>query len=133
MGTPPASAALDQMRRAQTNARIGGECAKKSVSEFVNWTDGKSTRITLIAVTGANVRLTSLLSELFVRGGVDGAVLLCDCSQQLMFAQQPGLQAFALGVFERMHVREEAGKGAEKMVSPSNSERVILPDMTRYL
>jgi hypothetical protein len=33
MGTPPASASVDQMRRAQITARIGGECAEKSVFE----------------------------------------------------------------------------------------------------
>jgi hypothetical protein len=33
-----------------------------------------------------------------------GPVRLCDVSQQVLFAQQPCLHAFSLGVFAPMHV-----------------------------
>jgi hypothetical protein len=62
--------------------------------------------------------MTSCLATVCCASGWDaGPVFFSDTAQQVLFAQQPGLQAFGLGAFERMH--DAAGKrsGATAMAS----------------
>jgi hypothetical protein len=70
-----------------------------------------------------------LSSMLFASGGDDGAVLRDEVLQQLMFAQHAGLHAFALLVFERTHVRADAGNGAQTSVSAQKNENAIRANM----
>ena len=60
--------------------------------------------------------------------GCDGAdVFLGDVSQQALFAQHAGWQAFSLGALIRAHGRAERDTGARTIVIASNNESVILP------
>jgi hypothetical protein len=64
-----------------------------------------------------------------VSGCTGGAVFLEDVSQQVLFAQHPGLHAFSLGVLLRMH--EAAGSRIGVIATPANStnETIILFDI----
>jgi hypothetical protein len=53
-------------------------------------------------------------------------VFFGDVAQQVLLAQQFGLQAFSLGAFERMHVRAESGVAAIGSAIASMSDRTIL-------
>jgi hypothetical protein len=52
-----------------------------------------------------------------------------DVSQQVLFAQHPGLQAFSLATFERMHERGESGIAATGSDIASKTEIAILFSM----
>ena len=53
--------------------------------------------------------MTCCLATACCASGCDpGPVFFSDTAQQVLFAQHPGLQAFWLGAFERMH--DAAGK-----------------------
>ena len=45
--------------------------------------------------------------EFFANGGETGTLLFCEVAQQILFAQQPGLQDFCTGESETMQVRAE--------------------------
>jgi hypothetical protein len=49
-------------------------------------------------------------------------VFFGDVAQQVLLAQQSGLQAFSLGAFERMHVRAESGIAAMGNAIASKTE-----------
>jgi len=133
MGTPRVSDAPDQMRRAQFSARIGGECAKKSGLAVLRLLNGKPWTKTNVRIAGAMITLDSSCARLFASGGVTGAVLLCDSSQQVLFAQHAGLHAFSVALFERMHARAESGKGAATIVSAISNENAILPAINPFI
>jgi len=43
-----------------------------------------------------------------------------------LFAQEPGLHAFSLGAFERMHIRAESGVAAIGSAIASMTDKTIL-------
>ena len=49
-----------------------------------------------------------------------------DVTQQVLFAQHPGLHAFSLATFERMHVRAESGVAATGSTIATMSDMTIL-------
>lgn len=77
------------------------------------------------------MKVAALSLVFLANGWLEGAVLLDDVLQHVMFAQQAGLHACALAAFERIQVRAEAGSGAETMVSAESKATVILLAMTR--
>src|ERR1700694_3805626 len=106
MGTPPASASLDQMRNVQRAASCGGESVLSATrTKEICRTDGVRGRI--VANNGAHVASSSGVELLFASGSDVGAVFLDDVAQQVLFAQQPGWHAFSVAVLERMHDRAE--------------------------
>jgi len=53
-------------------------------------------------------------------------VFFDDVTQQVLFAQHPGLHAFSLATFERMHVRAESGVAARGSAIATMSDMTIL-------
>jgi hypothetical protein len=49
-----------------------------------------------------------------------------DVSQQVLFAQHPGLQAFSLAAFDRMHEGAESGIATTGSAIASKTDRTIL-------
>ena len=90
MGTPQASAFLDQMRNVQRTASCGEESALDGArtKEICRSNETQFGRIALN--TDANVALSSGAEPLFASGSDVGAVFLCEVAQQVLFAQQPG-------------------------------------------
>lgn len=53
-------------------------------------------------------------------------MFLLDVRQQVLFAQHPGLHAFSLATFERMHVRAESGVAVTGTAIATMSDITIL-------
>jgi hypothetical protein len=53
-------------------------------------------------------------------------LFLDEVAQQVLFSQQPGLHAFSLATFERMHDRAESGIAAMGSVSASKTDMANL-------
>jgi hypothetical protein len=66
------------------------------------------------------------LESLFASGCDEGAVFFRDVAQHILFAQEPGLHAFSLEAFERMHVRAERGVAAIGSAIARRTDRTIL-------
>ena len=102
MGTPPASGSLDQMRRIQVVARRGGECAR---TEIFSRAGCIVVAVASESITGRETNAIAWcwsVSPLLASGCETGVVLFFEAAQQLLFAQQCGLQPSGLGAFERM-------------------------------
>ena len=130
MGTPPASGPVDQMRRTHVTARTGGACAKKSNPLlFVRPAGARSTTTNAVELAGARTTFASAPNELLARGGAEGAVFFAELLQQLLLAQHDILHAFALLVFDRMHVRAESETGAQTIASAHKIDNETRPNM----
>jgi hypothetical protein len=53
-------------------------------------------------------------------------VFLLDVWQQVLFAQHPGLHAFSLATFDKMHARAESGVAATGNIIATTSDIAIL-------
>ena len=126
MGTPRASASLDQMRRIQISASGGGECATHSALNktrnlvAASWVAGAAAR------AGAFVAMLLSSEPAFANGCTDGPVRSWDVSQQALLAQQSGWHIFSLGALERMHAAAETRIGATKSAVASIIAMLIL-------
>ena len=90
MGTPLASASLDQMRNVQRTASCGGESAREVALVETKCRVMEIGFGIIAAITGAHVAFNSGAEPLFASGCDAGAVFFCDVAQQVLFAQQPG-------------------------------------------
>ncbi len=89
MGTPQASASLDQMRKMQSNASRGGEFTDGVITPDRNCLNPASQFERDSAVTKL-VAFSCWLESPFASGSDDGAVFLGDVMQQVLLAQQLG-------------------------------------------
>jgi hypothetical protein len=90
MGTPQASASVDQMRNVQSSASRGDEFADSEVTwnrdcpaPAVQFEKGR-------AAIAKQTALSCWLESAFASGCEDGAVFLDDVAQQVLLAQQLG-------------------------------------------
>ena len=101
MGTPRASASLDQIRNVQSRARFGvveagTQCAADSFEDSCISTEAERVvRLGVTTATSCDVVLSSLTS------GADGRDLFFSASaQHALFGQLPCLQAWPIGGLE---------------------------------
>jgi hypothetical protein len=114
------------MSSVQSSASRGGEFTDWAVTSGRNCLDLASQLEKHSAVTKP-VAFSWWLEPPFASGSDSGAVFFGDVTQQVLFAQQPGLQAFSLATFERMHDRAESG------VAAMGSTIATMSDMTSLL
>lgn len=133
MSTPRVSGSLDQMRRMQISASVGGECAQASAT-------GEATcgfagaRFSEIARASTGEMTVSLAAESFLASGcAAGAVFFSETAQHVLFAQQPGGHASLLGAFERMHDCAGRRIGARHSAAAKPSATVILLNIESLL
>jgi hypothetical protein len=62
----------------------------------------------------------------FASGCAGDVRFFSDVLQHVLFAQHPGLHAFSLATFERMHVRAESGIAATGSAIATMSDMTIL-------
>lgn len=94
MGTPLASASLDQMRNVQRTASCGGEREREVALVEIKCRLMYAGLGMIAAMIVAHVAFNSGAEPLFASGCDAGAVFFCDVAQQVLFAQQPGWHAF---------------------------------------
>ena len=122
VSTPPASGALDQIRRIQLAARGGGECARNGTLENAGGAEiaTPSQSITEIAI---NPDTCCFASAFWESGCETVLVSFLEVAQQLLFAQHFGLQASWLGAFERM--QDAAGSSSGRTaIAKSTANRI---------
>src|SRR5205085_11005646 len=117
MGTPPASGSLDQMSRIHVDASRDGECARTGTLAR-NGRGELATAIESINGTETNaIACCWFTSPPLYRGGAIGVALFLESAQQLLFAQQCGLQPCWSGAFERMHEAAGSWSGLTSIAS----------------
>jgi len=128
MGTPRASASLDQMRRMQMSASGGGECAVDSALKR-----GRSDSLAGSGVANATATVAGMALMFcwsapdFAKGCTGDPVRSCDISQQALFAQQFDWHACSLEGFEAIQDRAESRSGtAMNNAATSDTEIIIL-------
>ena len=89
MGTPRASASVDQMRNVQRTASCGAITAHDGVREEESCRSNKTQPGAIALRVATQVALNSNPEALFASSWEAGAVFFCDVAQQLLFAQQP--------------------------------------------
>jgi len=125
LGTPPASGSLDQMRRMQVTARVGGECELDSLLER-NFTSVASATNDA-AVTAGIVAYVCWSEFDFDNGCEAGPVRSCDVAQQVLLWQQAISQAFGPGVFMTKHGTAGSRTAPRKSAVATTAAVPILP------
>ena len=105
MGTPRLSEPVDQMRNVQRTASCGGEIVRGDARETERCRSNENQFGTIEVSVAMQATLSSELS--FVSGCEIGAACFFEVAQQVLFAQQAGLQAFPTLVSETMQERTE--------------------------
>jgi hypothetical protein len=62
----------------------------------------------------------------FANGCEEVARFFSDVAQHFLFAQHPGLHAFSLATFDKMHVRAESGVATNGSASAMTAEIIVL-------
>ena len=137
MGTPRASASVDQMRNVQRTASRGATIAHDAAREKEDCRCNERYPGAIAVRIATQVAFNSDPDGLFASGWEIGAVFFFDVAQQALFAQQPGRHAFSPEAFERMQVRAETRTGAATSAATTTTESMILLniglcDSTRY-
>src|ERR1700687_2992648 len=107
MGTPRASASVDQMRNVQRTASRGAITAHDGAREEESCRSSEAYPGAIAVILAMQVAFNSDPDGLFTSGWKIGAVFFFDVAQQALFAQQPGRHAFSPEEFERMQIRAE--------------------------
>src|ERR1700736_1984913 len=126
MGTPRASASVDQMRNVQRTASRGVTIALDDVREKESCRSNETYPGAIALRIATHVAFNSDPEALFASGWETGAVFFVDVAQQALLAQQPALQAFWLDPLERMQVRAETRTGAATSATTIATEMMDL-------
>ena len=126
MGTPRASASVDQMRNVQRTASRGATIAHDGAREKEDCRCNERYPGAIAARIAMQVAFNSDPAAPFASGWEIGAVFFFDVAQQALFAQQPGRHAFSPEAFERMQVRAETPSGAAMSAATTTTENMIL-------
>ena len=128
MGTPRALEPLDQMRNVQRTASCGDAIiAHDRVRQKESCRSNERQRGVVALTIATQVALNSLPELPFASG--DEAGFFCEVAQQILFAQQPGLQDFCTGVSDTMQVRAFTCTGAASNAPAAAIEIAILLNM----
>ncbi len=90
MGTPRASASVDQMSNVQRTASCGDAMAQDEEREKENCRSNEAQFGAIAPSVVTQVAFNSGADWLFTRGGATGPVCFEDVAQQLLLAQEPG-------------------------------------------
>jgi hypothetical protein len=90
LGTPRASASVDQMRNVQRTASCGDAIAQDGAREKENCRSNEAKSGAIAPTVATPAAFSSGADWLFARGGDTGPVCFEDVAQQVLFAQQPG-------------------------------------------
>jgi hypothetical protein len=96
------------MRNVQRTASCGAADAHDVAREGKNWRPNEKGSGAIALRVAAQVAFNSDPEALLASGWETGAVFFLDVTQQVLFAQQPGLHAFCAGASVTMQVRAEA-------------------------
>ncbi len=88
MGTPRASASLDQMRKVQSSGSRGGDGAAHARSVLVTERSSVKGFGSTANPVGAHIVFVADVESLFASGSDNGAVFFGDVTQQVLLVQQ---------------------------------------------